>query len=102
MSQCLIDPSSGSITLRMDGFAARPDMFAGVVPVENPLRICEVFLVNRPAPLASIGSEDFLLSFAITTATCQSIQRSAERLKIVVLPPDDTLVPALVVILPVD
>ena len=76
-------------------------MFAGVVPVQNSVGICEVVLMDRPAPVTTIGSEDFLLILAITTATRQPTQRRSECLKTVVLPSDYMLVPSLVVILPV-
>lgn len=101
LHECFFGPGFDLGLVAEERLRTGPDVLIGVIPVEDSCGIGEVGVMNRPAPVASIGREDFFLGFAINAAEGESVQTRTELFG--TLPsPENLLVPVPCFLLPVD
>lgn len=78
-----------------------PDVFTGVIPVQDPGCIAEVQAVNLPTPRSAVRREDLLFRLLIAALARQSPEGNAGFFG-GLAPPNHLFVPSVIGILPVD
>ena len=69
LTNCQVGPG---FCVGRDIFGGIPDVFAGVIPIQNARSVTEVLGLDLPTPTATVGGKDLFARLLVATLAGQS------------------------------